>query len=275
MTSFTPAAPEYSLGNRKEIREVLTQFTASASPEYFLPYLQPGDRVLDFGCGTGSISLGLAEAIAPGALYGVDRVQSQIELAKALAYRGGHDNANFSVGDIVAMEFDDDFFDAAHCHNVLVHVPDTHAALAEVKRVLKPGGIIGCREIICRSSFTYPDFGILDQAWDMFEDVLVEEECHPHMGKALKSHILEAGFADVRVGASFNVYSAPEDLEFILGLARRWFTSSAISEAAIEYGAATQRLCNDIVEAYDEWSKQPGALVAVAYGEVIAQKPPR
>ena len=60
------------------------------------------------------------------------------------------------VGDVTDLPFDDDSFDVAHCHAVLMHVPDTPAVLAEVKRVLKPGGIIASREAIISSSFSTP-----------------------------------------------------------------------------------------------------------------------
>ena len=113
--------------------------TAEASAAYLLPYLRPGLRVLDFGCGPGNISVGLAKAAAPGELHGVDMEESQIELARAVAAAYGRDNTIFHAGDVTNMPFEDDFFDVAHCHNVLMHIPDTGAVLAEVKRVLKPG----------------------------------------------------------------------------------------------------------------------------------------
>ena len=124
--------------------------------------------------------------------------ESQIELARSVAEASGRDNATFHVGDVTDLPFEDGIFDVAHCHNVLMHVPDTSAVLAEVKRVLKPGGIIGCREMISASCFTHPDFDIIRKSWDMFEDLLAADDGHPQMGKELKGHILDAGFANVR-----------------------------------------------------------------------------
>ncbi len=62
----------------------------------------------------------------------------------------------FHVGDVTALPFEDNFFDVAHCHAVLMHVPDRMATLAEVKRVLKPGGIIASREMFVSCSFLSP-----------------------------------------------------------------------------------------------------------------------
>ena len=62
--------------------------------------------------------------------------------ARAAAEAGGHTNATFHVGDVTDLPFEDGYFDVAHCHAVLMHVPDTKGVLSEVKRVLKPGGIV-------------------------------------------------------------------------------------------------------------------------------------
>ncbi len=273
MTQETWATPDYTMGFSEEFLQSLRRYTAEASAAYLLPQLRPGLRILDFGCGPGTISVGLAKAVAPGELHGVDMEESQIELARAVAKAGGQDNATFHVGDVTDLPFEDGFFDVAHCHNVLMHVPDTSAVLAEVKRVLKPGGIIGCREMISASSFTHPDFGVVRKAWDMFEDLLAADDGHPQMGREMKDHIVNAGFDNIRVTATFDIYSTPADIVFIHGLADMWFLSPEITEAAIKYGAATEELCNAIRVAYDKWKDHPGAVCGVAFGEAVANKP--
>ena len=229
--------------------------------------------MLDFGCGPGTLSVGLARAVAPGEMHGVDMEESQIALARSVARATVQDNAIFHVGDATALHFEDNFFDVAHCYNVLMHIPDTQAVLAEVKRVLKPGGIIGCREIICDSSFSHPDFGVLKKAWNMFGDLLDADDGHSQMGKDLKVHLLQSGFANVQMDATFNVYSSPEDIASFHKLVANWFLSPAIMEAALKYGVATEKLCNEIREGHEKWKVHPGAMVAVAYGEAVANKP--
>ena len=73
--------------------------------------------------------MGLAKAVAPGELHGIDREESVIELARSTAAAGGQANANFHVGELTELPFEDNFFDAAHCHTVMLYVPDTQAAL--------------------------------------------------------------------------------------------------------------------------------------------------
>ena len=273
MTREDSATPDYTMGFSEEMLDSLRRYTAEASASHLLPYLRPGFRILDFGCGPGTISAGLAKAVAPGELHGVDMEESQIEVARLVAKAGGHDNATFHVGDVTGLPFEDGYFDVAHCHNVLMHIPDTGAVLTEIKRVLKPGGIISCREMICGSSFTHPDFGVIRKTWDMFEDLLAADDGHPQMGKELKTRMAAAGFTNVRSTTSFDIYSVPEDVEFIYGFANKWFLSPEITEAAIKYGASTPELCEETRVAYEKWRRHPGALCGLAFGEAIAGRP--
>ena len=273
MTDVNSATPDYTMGFSQEMLESLRRYTAETSAAYLMPYLRPGLRVLDFGCGPGTISVGLAKAVDPGELHGVDMEESQVELARVVAKSQGRENATFHVGDVTNLPFDDDYFDIAHGHNVLMHIPDTGAVLAEVKRVLKPGGLVACREMITASSFTHPDFGVIRRAWDMFEDLLAADDGHPQMGKDLKTHLVEAGFAHIQITGSWDVHSKPADVEFIFGFANQWFLSPEITQAAIKYGASSPELVDRIREAYVAWKDHPGALCNLAFGEAVASKP--
>ena len=273
MIHETSATPDYTMGYSEEILKTQLRATAENSAEFLLPYLRPGLRLLDFGCGPGAISVGLAKAVAPGEMHGVDMAEPQIEMARSLAASQSQDNAIFHVGDVTDLKFEDGFFDVAHCRNVLMHVPDTAAVLSEVKRVLKPGGLIACREMICESAFTHPDFGIMRRSWEMFEDLVRADDGHPQMGKEMKGHILEAGFVDIRMNASFSLYSTPEEIASIYRLISQWLLAPEASEAAIKYGASSSKLVKDLKVAYDQWKEHPGALFTFAYGEAIAKKP--
>ena len=273
MAKLESSTPDYTMGFSDEMLESLKRFTAETHAKHLLPYLRPGLRILDFGCGPGTISVGLAKAVDPGELHGVDMEESQIELARAVAQERRQENAIFHLGDVTELPFEDGFFDVAHCHNVLIHVPDTRAVLTEVRRVLKPGGLIACRELICESSSTHPDFGVMGKSWGMFQDLLAADDGHPQIGKELKGHIMKAGFENVRATTSFDAYSTPSDVAFIYAFANQWFLSPEITEAAIKYGASTRELCDRIRAAYDRWREHPGALCLLAFGEAVANKP--
>ena len=273
MADTVPGTPDYTIGFDEAIVRFLRRYTAERHAKHLLPHLKPGLRVLDFGCGPGSVSVGLAKAIEPGELHGIDMEQSQIDLARSIAEAGGHHNAIFQVADVIDLPFEDDSFDVVHGHAVLVHVPDTQAALAEVKRVLKPGGIISCREAVFDSSFFAPDFEILDRAWDTFSLLVTADDGHPNLGRDLKRHILEAGFENISMGASFGLYNTPEEVAFFYGVVEGWFLTPEVIEAATAYGVATQRQFDSLRRAFTRWIGHPAAIGAIAHVESIAYKP--
>ena len=266
--------PDYTMGFSEEYLEALRRFTAESSAGYLLPLLRPGFRLLDVGCGPGTVSVGLARAVAPGELHGLDMEASQIDIARTTAQAYSVDNATFHLGDAMNLPFENDFFDAVHFNTVLMHIPDTQRALTEAKRVLKPGGIIGCREMIVESCFTYPDFnGIIREAWRIFEDLLAADDGHPEMGKGLKGHLAEAGFTNIKTGISSLAFNTPSELAFISRIVNQWFLAPEIVEAAIKYGAATRELFDNIKAAYAKWRDHPGAMLGLVYGEAVAGKP--
>ena len=102
--------------------------------------LRPGMNVLEVGCGAGDDAFAIAERVAPGGVVtGVDFSESLIAEAKRRA-PGRDVSAVFEVGDAKALRFGDASFDAVRTERMLMHVPDPEKAIAEMARVLKPGG---------------------------------------------------------------------------------------------------------------------------------------
>ena len=262
----------YTMGYSDEFRQLLDRRSAQTHAAHLLPHLEQGQRVLDFGCGPGTISMGLASAVEPGELHGIDMEESQIELASAAARAGGHDNATFHVGDVTALPFDDGYFDVAHCHAVLMHVADTQGALAEVKRVLKPGGIISARETIVASSFLEPGAEETRPAWDTFANLVSANGGHPNMGRELRNALLEAGFSDIRATGSFDFFGTTEDVLFFHAFIMDWFYKPEVIGAATKFGLATQEQFDEWEQGLDEWKSHPGAVGGIAFGEAIARK---
>ena len=270
-----PAAQEstYTMGYSDDFQQLLARRSVHSNAAHLLPHLKPGLRVLDFGCGPGTISVGLAKAVEPGELHGIDMEASQIDMARAAAQAGGHSNATFHVGDVTDLPFDDDSFDIAHCHAVLMHVPDTQATLAEVMRVLKPGGVIASREMMVSSSFLYPTDDETARAWDTFAKLLAGNGGHPEMGLELKRAFVQAGFADVQASGSFDFFGSAADVAFFHGFINDWFYSPKVTAAIVQFGLATQQELDHWQGRMDEWKTHPGAVGAIAFGEAIASKP--
>ena len=164
------------------------------------------------------------------------------------------------AGDVTDLPFDDDSFDVAHCHAVLMHIPDTEAVLAEVKRVLKPGGLIASREFILSSSFLEPGRGKTQPAWDTFGRLLAANGGHPEMGTQLKRAFLDAGFTDIRATGSFDYFGGAADVAFLHAFILDWFYSPNVVAAATKFGLATQEQFDAWRQGIDEWKSDPGAV---------------
>ncbi len=106
--------------------------TASVDADFFLPHLKSGMSVLDGGCGSGSITIGLAEVVAPGEMVGIDIGQVPIEHARELAQERKVSDVKFEVASIDAIPFEDASFDAVFSNFVLEHLRNPADALKEM-----------------------------------------------------------------------------------------------------------------------------------------------
>lgn len=263
----------YIMGYSEAYLRVLASQSVAEACGYLALHLKPGIRVLDVGCGPGSLSVGLAEAVSPGELRGVDVEPGQVEMAARAAAERWLGNAEFSVADVRDLPFGDGSFDLVHCSDTLAYVPDTGAALEEMKRVLRPGGVLGLREIIMDGFLIHPDPGPLSAGYGVFADVLEADDGHPQMGKELALHLDRAGFAGIRVSASFEVFATPERLELMFDLGEQWFFTDSLRVPAEQYGAGGAGALEEMRRARDQWYHSPAPMAAFAFGEALAFRP--
>ena len=129
----------------KVLTEHLKQFysenerTLEQSIPELIDYLRPGCRVLDVGCGSGTITLGVAEAVKPGVVIGVDPVEYAVKCAESFAAKRRVENVTFQTGDSYHLPFEDASFDVVYSNTVLHYFTDPLRSLREQMRVLKPG----------------------------------------------------------------------------------------------------------------------------------------
>mgnify|MGYP000379149974 CR=1 FL=1 len=137
-----PARPpdRYTHGHHDSVLSSHRTRTAADSAAYLLPRLAAGQRLLDVGCGPGTITVDLAALVAPGQVVALEREAAVLDEVKQLAKARGLTNLDCIVGDVYALGYEDDAFDVVHAHQVLQHLSDPVTALREMRRVARPGG---------------------------------------------------------------------------------------------------------------------------------------
>ncbi len=159
----------YSVGYDTATTNFFHHRRAASHAAFFLPYVRPGMTLLDCGCGPGTITLDFATLVAPAEVIGVDIEVSQLRFAWAQAADRENSNTHFSVADLYALPFPDSTFDAVFLHGVLEHMQTPVAALGEVRRVLKHGGIVGARHADFGGFLLEPAEPPLDRFVPLFE----------------------------------------------------------------------------------------------------------
>ncbi len=120
-----------------------TQLAAAQAQLLHHAALMPGETVLDVACGTGIVSFAAARAVgASGRVIGVDLSGQMIEAASQQAQQSGLENLRFARMDAESLELADASVAVVLCALGLMYVPDPARALAEMRRVLRPGGRI-------------------------------------------------------------------------------------------------------------------------------------
>ena len=161
--------PGYALARNTNLESTLAQRTAHKEAAFILPYLRQNSRVLDVGCGPGSITCDFATLIPNGFVIGIDVSAATVESARLRGKEQNLNNIDFRVGNIMhgLTEFADGEFDIVFCHQLLIHVSDPVAAMREMKRLAKSReGVVAVRESL--TVLWYPTNSVLERLTDWF-----------------------------------------------------------------------------------------------------------
>lgn len=265
----------YTHGHHESVLRSHTWRTAANSAAYLLGSVKPHMRILDIGCGPGTITADLAELVPDGHVTGVDRAPEIVARARATAAGRGLANTDFAVADVHALDYPDDTFCVVHAHQVLQHVGDPVRALREMKRVAKPNGIIAVRDSDYGAMTWYPASPGMDDWLDLYRRVARANGGEPDAGRRLKAWALEAGFTDITATSATWTFAAPEEREWWSGLWADRTLASAYAERATEGGHATPEQLRAVSAAWREWGKQPESWFSVLHGEILCRKEAR
>jgi len=259
----------YTHGHHEAVLRSHSSRTAASSAAYLLPELGPGLDLLDVGCGPGTITVDFARIVAPGHVVGIDMSAEVLESASKLASENGV-KVTFEHGDVYALGYADASFDVVHAHQVLQHLADPVAALKEMKRVTRPGGIVAARDGDYSSFSWAPLVPELERWQELYRAVARKNGGEPDAGRFLKRWALDAGFIEVRISSSIWTYADLESCRWLGGVWADRCEHSALGDQMVEYGFADREEVLEIASAWREWAEKPDAYFSVPHGELLA-----
>lgn len=263
-------AEHYLHGHHSSVVSSHARRTAENSVAYLLPRLRAGMMLLDIGCGPGTITVDLAERVAPGRVVGIDPSEVALEMARQVAAQRSVD-VTFTTGDAYALDAGDGAYDVVHAHQLLHHLERPVDALREFGRVAGPDGIVAVREVDYEGVTWFPQVPALAEWLDLFLKLGRAVGGEPSAGRRLLSWSQAAGLADIEPSASVWLFATPED--------RAWFgdswaqraTESDYAHHALERGLADADTLSRISAGWREWAAAPDGWLLMPHGEILAR----
>lgn len=265
-------AGRYSHGHHESVLRSHQWRTAENSAGFLLGYLTPGQDLLDVGCGPGTITLDLAQRAAPGRTVGIDLSPDVIATARQNQNSSVETNVVFDVGSAYDLKFADSRFDVVYAHQVLQHLHNPVAALEEMRRVLRVGGLLAVRDSDYGAFTWAPEDPRLDRWMQIYQQLTKKNNANANAGRVLPTWIRQAGFESMDVSSSTWTFQRPDER---LWWGQLWADRVRMSEFAhqsLEYELTTQQELTDIAEAFLTWAANDDGLFIVVHVDVIARR---
>ena len=251
----------------------LAERNADTYVDFLIPHLSADQRLLDIGCGSGTISLGVAGRV--GRVTAVDLDDDQFADARGFAARSGMENIEFRAGTVYSLEFPDDHFDACLCHSMLETLENPLEALIELRRTLKPGGVLGAACVEYGGLILAgPNEPLLRRFYDIRERLWrLENVADPYQNRELRGLLQSAGFERVTATSTYISYGTPDAVSSFGNNRAEDCRDEWYAGAAKDHGLATSSELDAMEEAWVGWSTSPAAYVAFAWCRAIGWKP--
>lgn len=248
----------YTVGYSEVAMRYMMRRHAARDAAFLLSYLKPGMSLLDCGCGPGTITVGLAEAVAPGQVIGVDLDAGQIEIARKVAHDRGTKNLAVEAASVYQLPFPDNSFDTVFSHALFEHLAEPVAGLREIRRVLKPGGLAGVASPDWSGVMFAPRDSEVEEAIQVYTQLQIKNGGNPFVGRELGRLFQEAGFSDIRLTATYDCY---ERVSLISDLLAERIQTSGPDSASME------RLC----KALKRWAANPATMFGQSFVAAIGR----
>ena len=262
----------YSGGYDPLVLRALAKREAIRDAAFFVPHLKPDMYILDCGCGPGGIALGLSALVPQGHVVGIDVQASQLEMGRQEARNRGIDNVRFEHASAYKLPFEDGTFDAVLAHAMVYHLGEPLKALQEIRRVLKPGGLIGLRDADIDGDVYYPPHPHLDRFWKLAEHVISHNGGDIRFGRRHRQILREAEFIDIIASASSDSFGTPETTA---SFSKYWTGVFLVQhrELILRQGWATDGELVEMRDALLSWGGGPDAFYSRCRCESVGRKP--
>jgi SAM-dependent methyltransferase len=219
-------------------------------------------RLLDCGCGPGSITAGLATVVAPGQAVGLDASPAQLDAARASVT---HPTVDFRLGSVYELPFDDGSFDAVFAHSLLTHLRQPARALEEMRRVLAPGGVLAVADDDHGTMVWEPADPLLLEWHTLWMRIMRAHGADPTRARRHRRALLEAGFVDVVGGAKVGTETrgTPDGVAHFAQVLAHQIRQPALANFALAQGWADRERLDAMAAAVEAWAASPGAFVAI------------
>lgn len=208
MKKSTGLAKGYIHGFTKEEQDRLLK-QARVHEEIIFPHVDfhQCKNLLEVGSGVGAQTQILLERFPQLQIQCVDASEAQVARAKqTLAKPLKEGRVKINKGDALHLDFHENTFDGAFICWLLEHVPQPVGILEEVKRVLKPGGVLYCNEVFNASFYIHPYSPATLRFWFEFNDYQWSLRGDPFVGGKLANYLMEAGFQNVTTNVLTHQY---------------------------------------------------------------------
>jgi ubiquinone/menaquinone biosynthesis C-methylase UbiE len=214
----------------------------------------------------------VALQVAPGDVIGLDRAAAQLETARRLATEQGIYNIAFVQGEAHKLQWPDHTFDAVYCRFVLEHVADPQAVIAEMRRVVRPGGWVCAYEWEPGCFVSYPDSAAIEQVWQHIYRLQQTLGGDPWVGRKLYGLFVQAGLQAVAAeGRTWSITAQTrEPLQQYVTGAKEIIRQS--TQPLVAQGLLTQATLNQVEEAYQQLLDSPIAFVMHGFCRAVGTK---
>lgn len=217
--------------------------------------LKRGMRIADFGCGVGLTTRMLAEMTGRGgSALGIDVHAAQLEEARLICANAGLENTSFLQADACDTKLPDDSFDLVYCRFLLLHLPNPQDCLREMRRVLKPGGILFVEDGDLASAESVPPTAIHAFA-DLFTRLGTARGLNYSLSRNLFPMVKAAGFPRPEI----EIHQPA-----IIGGDGRFFLKWSVEEAGpamIRTGVVSQEVLERTLAQMQEAMDDPNVLI--------------